>query len=280
MANDNAELTNNGVVIPFATRKINYSGQADQNAQAVGLVSFAGSDDAKTGTDVPLPTALGANGGLKVDPLGTQTVAGSVTANAGTNLNTSALALESTSAARSTLIGAVTEVSPATDTASSGLNGRLQRIAQRLTALIALFPGALGANGGFKIEGVASGVAVPVSGSLSFSAPAVLTHPRISTADTNPTVVKNSPGTLYSVHIFNPTEAPVYWKAHNTASSPTAGSGVIFPVGCQAGGHRDFVLPIDGRDFSTGIAYTLVGGSADADSSVVAAGVQVVVGYI
>lgn len=35
-----------------------------------------------------------------------------------------------------TLTGAVGETAPATDTASSGLNGRLQRIAQRLTSLI------------------------------------------------------------------------------------------------------------------------------------------------
>lgn len=35
-------------------------------------------------------------------------------------------------------IGALTETAPASDTASSGLNGRLQRIAQRLTSLIAL----------------------------------------------------------------------------------------------------------------------------------------------
>src|SRR4051812_20962952 len=41
-------------------------------------------------------------------------------------------------------VGAVTETAPATDTASSGLNGRLQRIAQRLTSLIALIPAALG----------------------------------------------------------------------------------------------------------------------------------------
>jgi hypothetical protein len=40
-------------------------------------------------------------------------------------------------------IGIVTETAPATDTASSGLNGRLQRIAQRLTSLIALLPSAL-----------------------------------------------------------------------------------------------------------------------------------------
>jgi hypothetical protein len=44
-------------------------------------------------------------------------------------------------------IGAVNETAPATDTASSGLNGRLQRIAQRLTTLL---------------PAGASGVAVPV----------------------------------------------------------------------------------------------------------------------
>ena len=47
-----------------------------------------------------------------------------------------------------TLIGAVTETAPASDTASSGLNGRLQRIAQRLTSLIALVPASLGSKTG------------------------------------------------------------------------------------------------------------------------------------
>lgn len=46
--------------------------------------------------------------------------------------------------AQSTLIGAVNETAPGTDTASSGLNGRLQRIAQRITDLIALLPTSLG----------------------------------------------------------------------------------------------------------------------------------------
>lgn len=43
-----------------------------------------------------------------------------------------------------TKTGALTEAAPASDTASSGLNGRLQRIAQRLTSLIALLPTSLG----------------------------------------------------------------------------------------------------------------------------------------
>jgi hypothetical protein len=41
-------------------------------------------------------------------------------------------------------LGIVTETAPASDTASSGLNGRLQRVAQRLTSLIALLPTSLG----------------------------------------------------------------------------------------------------------------------------------------
>jgi hypothetical protein len=46
--------------------------------------------------------------------------------------------------AEAALIGAVNETAPANDTASSGLNGRLQRIAQRITSLIALLPSTIG----------------------------------------------------------------------------------------------------------------------------------------
>lgn len=41
-------------------------------------------------------------------------------------------------------LGSLTESAPASDTASSGQNGRLQRIAQRITSMIALLPTALG----------------------------------------------------------------------------------------------------------------------------------------
>ena len=64
-------------------------------------------------------------------------------------------------------IGILTETAPATDTASSGLNGRLQRIAQRLTSLIALLPG-FGTAGTpsanvVSVQGVANGRAAPIS---------------------------------------------------------------------------------------------------------------------
>jgi hypothetical protein len=54
-------------------------------------------------------------------------------------------------------IGALTETAPGTDIASSGLNGRLQRIAQRLTSLIALVPASLG------VKAAASSFAVALS---------------------------------------------------------------------------------------------------------------------
>lgn len=54
-----------GTGTKVATREVTYSGEA-ANAQAVGLVTFAGADDAKTATDIseanPLP--VGAHGEL------------------------------------------------------------------------------------------------------------------------------------------------------------------------------------------------------------------------
>jgi hypothetical protein len=96
----------------------------------------------------PLPVDLSASGTIPL-PSGAATQA--------------TLATLLTEADFDTKVGALTETAPASDTASSGVNGRLQRIAQRLTSLIALVPAALGANGGLKIEGVASGTVVPVS---------------------------------------------------------------------------------------------------------------------
>ncbi len=77
--------------------------------------------------------------------------AGTITAVSDTNplpvlasVSTAGLATDTKQDAAATLTGAVNETAPASDTASSGLNGRLQRIAQRLTSLIALLPTSLG----------------------------------------------------------------------------------------------------------------------------------------
>ncbi len=72
---------------------------------------------------------------------------------------------EVTLAAVEAKIGTATEAVPATDTASSGLNGRLQRIAQRITSLIALIPNALTGSGNFKVSVAEATATQPISAS-------------------------------------------------------------------------------------------------------------------
>lgn len=95
-----------------------------------GNLTFNDNDDVqlKGATDA---TLIGNTG----DSLKVVTTANALPTGASTSANQSS---------ELTLIGAVTETAPATDTASSGLNGRLQRIAQRLTSLLALIPASLG----------------------------------------------------------------------------------------------------------------------------------------
>lgn len=62
--------------------------------------------------------------------------------------------------AQATLTGALTESAPGTDTASSGLNGRLQRIAQRLSSIVTLLSNPLavsqpGLSGGIHTTWIA-----------------------------------------------------------------------------------------------------------------------------
>lgn len=104
----------------------------------------------------------------------TQPVSGTVTSNVGTGtrpISATSLPLPTGASTEATLdarTGSLTETAPASDTASSGLNGRLQRVAQRLTSLIALLPTALGTGGGLKVDG--SGTALPVSGTVTANA--------------------------------------------------------------------------------------------------------------
>jgi hypothetical protein len=73
------------------------------------------------------------------------------------------------------LLGAVTETAPATDTASSGLNGRLQRVAQRITSLIALVPASLGAKtaaASFSVTTATDDLLVSQVGIVTETAPA------------------------------------------------------------------------------------------------------------
>jgi hypothetical protein len=82
------------------------------------------------------------------------TVSGTVTANAGTNLNTSALALDATLGTTNTDIGPPGATACATDTGSCSLNALVQRLAQRITTAIAgtTVSGTVTANAGTNLN--------------------------------------------------------------------------------------------------------------------------------
>jgi hypothetical protein len=100
----------------------------------------------------------------------------------------------------------------------------------------------------------------------------------VGAATTNATNVKASAGQVYAITAFNLNAAPRYLKFHNTAGTPTAGSGVtdtyMIPGNTAGAG---VVLNIDkGIAFGTGIGITLVTGIADSDATAIAANEVVV----
>lgn len=194
----------------------------------------------------------------------------------------------------SAAVGALTETAPASDTASSGLNGRMQRLAQRLTSLLGVFP----AN--FSTVAVKGGSTSPVTGdpalvvtispncqnpngpaAASSSSPVVnaintangATSSRVvAAATTNATSLKTSAGNLVDIDLFNVAAYTVFVKFYNKASAPTVGTDTpvwTLPLPTGSGYGRSFPF---GKLFSTGIAYAITKLQADSDTTVVAAG--------
>lgn len=147
--------------------------QKTKITDGAGVVNTKQLGTAVTSSDVGLVTnsvihglTTGGGGGyvdVKVNPSGALTVEASVTSstlpsgaatsalqttgnNSLSSIDTK-LSSQATAAkqdAHAVLFGAVNETAPASDTASSGLNGRLQRIAQNISAMILQLPATLG----------------------------------------------------------------------------------------------------------------------------------------
>ncbi len=108
---------------------IDTTGLATSSKQDIGNTSLA-SIDAKLTNPLPISGTVSTGGltdtQLRATPV---PISGTVTA----TIDVSTLLTQSDF---DTKTGSLTETAPTTDTASSGLNGRLQRIAQRITSLI------------------------------------------------------------------------------------------------------------------------------------------------
>lgn len=92
----------------------------------------------------------------------------------------------------------------------------------------------------------------------------------IAAATTNAANVKASAGQVYGWSIFNNAAYNVYVKLHNTAGTPTAGSGVVHTIGVPAGGGSNIHMA-SGLAFGTGIGITIVKDITDAGATAVAA---------
>lgn len=90
----------------------------------------------------------------------------------------------------------------------------------------------------------------------------------VSAASTNPTVVKSSAGTLTGWYIYNNASSARKIMFHNTASTPTAGANVYFPLVIPAGSAANVNIP---TSFPLGLAFTTTTNVSDTDATPVAA---------
>lgn len=176
----------------------------------------------------------------------------------GTSALPTGAATEATSATRlsesdfDTKAGSLTETAPTTDTASSGLNGRLQRIAQRLTSLIALLPGSLGQ----KVR--ASSLAVTLSSEdiTTLTPPAAITgfataakQPALGTAGTASADVITIQGKTAMVPVLidgSATTQPVSLAGTQSVNqAQVAGTTVDTNSGNKSAGTQRIVLATD-----------------------------------
>ena len=148
----------------------------------------------------------------------------------------------------STGIGSLTETAPASDTASSGLNGRLQRIAQNLTTLVTGTVLAAGSAiiGKVSIDQVTSGANIVVSTTQSST--------NVSTsAYATSLVISAISKRLFGMSGYNSNVAGQFIQLHDASTLPadTVAPVVIFFVPGLSNFSIDF--GVRGRNFTTGI---------------------------
>lgn len=122
------------------------------------------------GTSVVSVQGIASMTAVKVDGSAvTQPISGTVTANAGTNLNTSALALETGGnlATAATALGTTGTSPPTLPSSSTGIMGYLRLL--YATILAALGTAGTAGTSVVSVQGIASGVAQPISGSVGVS---------------------------------------------------------------------------------------------------------------
>lgn len=220
-------------------------------------------------TDIETNTNFGAvtGGGVEAsalrvtlasDSTGVLTVDGTVTANAGTNLNTSALALEAGNiATAATLLGTIDADTGSIATSATSIDGKITACN---TGAVVISSGTVTANLSTTDNNVLDAIETNTSKSTS--------HYRNIDANAE-AEIKGSAGTLHWIQAINLTAAIAYLHLYdNTAASVTPGSDTptyTFPIPTAGSTNgAGFVLRLE-QAFATGITLvvtTTVDGSA------------------
>jgi hypothetical protein len=232
------KVDGSGVTQPVSAASLPLPAGAATSAKQPAL-GTAGSASA----DVVTVQGVASMTALKVDGSGvTQPVSGTVTANAGTNLNTSALALDATLTGNNARMRITDGTNIATVKAASTAPAATD------TALVV----SLSPNMG------------PVSNSILPSAAATI----------NATVVKASAARLYKIKGYNAAAAVRYIKFWNKTTTPAPSTDtalIVFSFALKASDQFDIDLTPVGYAFSTGLSYTLSTGSANNDATALTA---------
>ncbi len=243
-------------------------------------------------------------GAVKVPGVNAFVTAGSITANAGTNLNTSALALDASVGTTNTDLGALGSSTCASDTGSCNINAKLSRIAERLTALlvataVTIADGADATQGAIADAAYAgSGNATVISalkGIYAVAATSATIVPTTTgglsvyfvqpTASDNHVVIKAGAGQVYKISVTNNSATINYLRLYNATtgfngcnSATNLQYQMAIPASTSGAGYSDsWEL---GMAFATGISICVTSAYATNDTTnATASAMSVNVGY-
>lgn len=212
----------------------------------------------------------------------TQPVSGTVTANAGTNLNTSTLALEAGGnlASANTHLANIDADSASIATNTGTLAGAISG-GKMQAAVASALPA--GSNTIGNVEAIQSGTWTVQPGNtpntsawlvqdVAGATGGATTYHLVSASGTNATNVKSSAGLLYGFSVSNTNAAARYLHLYNVSGAPTVGTTVPTST-IQIPGNATVIraYPV-GATYGTGIAFGASTGAGDTDSGSIGAG--------
>lgn len=280
--NTGAVVISSGSVTCNAGTNLNTSALATSAIQTTQSGYLDGIEGLLTTIDADTSALAGTVSGteVQVDVLTLPAVSGSVTCNAGTNLNTSALATEAT---LSTLNGKVTACNTGAVTISAALPAGTNGIG-KLTANSGVDIGdvdvtsiAAGNNNIGDVDAIQSGTWTVQPGNTA-NTTAWLVSPRPATTgglsitrnidlDETDVAVKGSAGQLYGYFIYNNAASTRFVKLYNaTTANVTVGSTtpvMTIPIPAGSAANVEFSM---GIAFSTAITAACLTGVADSDT--------------